>query len=117
MTLDEAQKIVNIYSIFLHHVSGKLIYVFGTNIPESFLPFPIKILEEALNIVAKHYHDSGNLVFAKRLQECIGDLGGYMDDEIAVLLAAETFKNTEWRQAILPQFKKFQKDWIEMLNN
>jgi hypothetical protein len=43
-------------------------------VPESFLPYPADILEEALNIVAKHYFDSGN----KRMSENIKETMSYL---------------------------------------
>jgi hypothetical protein len=113
MTLDEASKIVKIWGIYLEYVGGKLVSLFGAYIPESFLPFPKKTLEEALNIVAEHHHNMGNQDTVKGLQSTIASLLFYTDDEEAILKSAELFNNPSWRKATLPVFKKFQKDWIK----
>jgi len=113
MTLNEADKIVKIWGKYLEYSSGKLVLIFDSYIPESFLPFPKKILEEALNIVAEHYHGMGDNEAAELMQRGIALLLGYTDDEEAILQAAKTFNNPKWREAILPVFKKFHEDWIK----
>jgi hypothetical protein len=113
MTLDKASKIVKIWGVYLEYVGGKLTLIFSACIPESFLPFPIETLEEALNTVAKHHHNMGNKDEVKELHKSIGWLTAYKDDEEAVLQAAKLFNDLGWRKAILPVFKKFQKDWIK----
>ena len=54
MTLVEARKVTQIYGKYLEVIAGKLHIFFLARVPESFLPFPKKILEEAINIVAAH---------------------------------------------------------------
>jgi hypothetical protein len=112
MTFDKANKIVQIWGRYLEYCS-KLNLIFGSYIPESFLPFPKDILEEALNIVAEHYHNLGNINHVKLLQGSIATLAGYKDDEEALLMSAKLFNNPKWREAMLPVFKKFQNDWIK----
>lgn len=114
MTLEEANKIVNIWGRYLEYSSGKLNLIFGAYIPESFLPFKINILEEAINIVAEYHHDLGDKKAVKDLQSTIGYLLGYKDDEEAVLQTAKMFSNKKWRDAMLPVFKNFQNEWLEM---
>jgi hypothetical protein len=114
MTLDKASKIVKIWGIYLEYMGGKLNLIFGACIPESFLPFPIETLEEALNAVAEHHHNMGNKDGVKALDGSFGALTGYKDDEEAVLQAAKLFNDPKWREAMLPVFKKFQKDWIKI---
>ena len=67
VTLEEAQKIFKQWQAY-QEIGDKLHTIFNT-VPESFLPYPAEILEEALNIVAKHYFDSGNRRAAKNIQE------------------------------------------------
>ena len=112
MTFDKASKIVNIWGIYLEYMGGKLNLIFGASIPESLLPFPIETLEQALNTVAEHHHKMGNNDVVKDLHRSIGCLTGYKDDEEAVLQAARLFNDPKWREAVLPVFKRFQKDWI-----
>ena len=113
MTFDEASKIVQIWGRYLEYVSGKVAFLFGASIPESFLPFPKDTLLEALNIVAEHHHKTGNQRGVKLMQETAAALIAYVDDEEALLQAAKNFNDPKWREAFLPALKKFQKDWIK----
>ncbi len=113
MTLNEAVKIIQVWGKYLEYSSAKLMLIFASNIPESFLPFPRKTLEEALNIAAEHYRKMGNDKVVKAMQNSIGFLEAYRDDEEAILQAAKLFNDPKWREAMLPAFKKFHKDWIE----
>ena len=114
MTFQEANKIFQIWGVYLEYVHGKLNFIFGGHIPESFLPFPLKTLEEAINIVAEHYHNMGNQEAVKVIQSGIGWLTAYTNDEEAVLQAAQLLNDPKWREVMLPAFKKFQKDWIKI---
>ncbi|MEK7520048.1 MAG: hypothetical protein AAB581_02290 [Patescibacteria group bacterium] len=113
MTLDEASKIVQIWGIYLEYFQGKLIFIFSASIPESFLPFPLKTIEEAVNIVTEQHHNTGNQEAVRALQVGIAALSAYADDEEAVLSAAKAFNDEKWRQVMLPALKKFQMDWIK----
>jgi hypothetical protein len=114
MNLLEADKIVQIWGRYLEYAQGKLGFIFGAHIPRSFLPFSIEILEEAMNVVAKHHHSMGNYDAAKTVQGGIGVLAMYDDDEEAIIQAAKRFNDPKWREAILPAFKAFQEKWIEL---
>jgi len=74
-------------------------------------------LEEAINTIAEHHHNLGNVKAVRDLQGSIGGLTAYVDDEEAVLETAKLFNNPEWRKAMLPAFKKFQDGWIKMQGN
>jgi len=76
MTLEEANKIFEHWKGY-SEIADKMHKIFLV-VPESFLPYPIDILEEALNIVAKHYFDSGDKRTANIIQETMMlQLGGY----------------------------------------
>ena len=60
MTFNQASKIVDIYGKHLEFFNGKLLILFSGKIPESFLPFSKKTIEEASNMIARHHHDNGN---------------------------------------------------------
>jgi len=113
MTLDEATKIVQIWGKYVEYVDGKIRFLFCGYIPESFLPVPKTILEEAVNILAEHYYNNGNQDAISVLQSTIPLLISYVDDEKAVLKAAEIYNNPSWRETMLPGFKKFQETWIK----
>lgn len=76
MTLDEAQIIFKKWQQY-QEIADKMGTIFLT-VPESFLPYPEDVLEEALNIIAKSYFDSGNKEVANNIQESMGRyLTGY----------------------------------------
>lgn len=113
MTLEEANKIVRVWGTYLEYVHEKLNFVFGSSVPESFLPFSKDVLEEAINIVTEHYYNLDDQKAVKDLQGSVGYLFKYKDDEKAVLQTAKMFNNKKWRESILPTFKDFQNKWIE----
>ena len=116
MELEEASKIVNIWGIHLEHFFGKLIFVFGGKIPESFLPFPAEMIEEAVNVIAEQHHRSGNKEAVKALQSTLGYLVGYVDDREAIERAAEFFIDPRWQEKTLPAFKRAQQEWMSQLS-
>lgn len=76
MTFEEANKIFKRWQSY-QEIADKLGQLFIV-VPESFLPYPVEILEEALNIVAKGYFDSGDKKAADNIQESMGRyLTGY----------------------------------------
>lgn len=67
MTNQEAEKIFKEWQGYVE-IADKLSKIF-TVIPESFLPYPLETMEEALNIIAKKYFDSGNKEISRSIQE------------------------------------------------
>lgn len=116
MELEEANKIVNAWGIHLEYFQGKLTFLFGGNIPESLLPFPIETLEEALNIMAEYHHNNGNEEGCNVMKGGFGWLTAYKNDEEAILQATKNFDNPKWREAMLPALKQFQKKWASEKN-
>lgn len=116
MTFEHADKIVTIYGRYLEYCS-KITFVFLTKIPESFLPFPKDIIEEALNIMAEHYYKIGDMHGVNLMRETCAELIPYIDDEEALLEAAKLFNNKEWRDAFIPSLKQMQKDWLKTQGN
>ena len=97
-------------------------------VPESFLPYPANVLEEALNIIAKYYFDSGN----KKMSEKIKDLmaayllpffkinnktGSRRTDEQAITDMKKTLdlieKDPKLKKAVLKSLKECQNSWIK----
>lgn len=109
MTLDEADKIVRIWGIYLEHFWGKLNIAFMARIPYSFLPFPIKTLEEAINIIAEYYYEQDDKKTMEAIQASIGCLTGFTDDDEAFLNAAKMFNDHKWRKEIIASLNKLQK--------
>ena len=111
MTFDQASKIVDIYGKHLEFFNSKLLILFSGKIPESFLPFSKKTIEEASNMIAKHHHDNGNQSAVDAIQVGIAGLMMYIDDEEALSQTTNSFSSEGWRKAFLPKFKKLQKDY------
>jgi len=106
MTFNEADKIVHIYGRYLEYCSHITI-IFCCRIPESFLPFPKDTLEEALNIMAEHYHKAGDQHRVNLMQDVAITLSTYIDDEEAILEAARNFNDPKCRKEfLLPVLKK-----------
>jgi len=92
----------------------KLFAVFSASIPESFLPFPIDIFEEALNIVAKHYFDIRDHHNSKLLADTIGFLMFYKEDEKAIESFIWKSSLPEVRKIYLENLKKAQNNWLKI---
>lgn len=58
LTLEEVQNIIAVWGAYLEH-SGGLRFLFGINIPESLLPYPLDILQGAINKMEAFYYDQG----------------------------------------------------------
>lgn len=113
MTLDQASEISRIWSLHLEHSFGKLNFIFMASIPESFLPFPKDVIEEALNILAEEQHKYGNRDAVEGVKAAGAFLVAYKDDQEAILQAAKRFSNPEWCNAVIPKFKVCQQTWIK----
>jgi len=114
MTLEKAQKIVNIWGIYIEYFQSKLTILFRNHIPESFLPFPKETLEDAINIIAEYYHNSEDKKAVNVLEESACWLTTYVKDEEAILKTINFFNDKKKRDAILPAFKEFQDKWIKI---
>ena len=104
--------------------------------PESFLPYPVKTLEEALNIVAKDYFDAGDKKMAETIQTTMASyLSSYfMSFEDKKLVALESASADEkmlegmkktidlilgdplLKKTVLENLKKSQESWIGTRN-
>lgn len=113
MTLEKAQKIVHIWGVYVEYFQSKLTILFGSSIPESFLPFPKETIEAANNIMAAYYYKLGNKEVVKVLEETICWLDGYQKDEEAIVETVKKFKDKKMRDAILPAFQDYQDRWIK----
>jgi len=71
MTTEKAEKIFKSWQEYME-IADKLQKILGPSIPESFLPYPPEILEEALNITAEKFFDAGDkrkLKLLKKLKQ------------------------------------------------
>ena len=113
MTLERANKIIEVWGVYLENFQGKLMYVFGGHIPKSFLPVLPEDLEEAINIIAEHHFNLNNREAEKSLKDSIGWLSAYGDDEESIIQTEKLFNDPEWRKVTIPAFRKYQNKWAE----
>jgi len=91
--------------------------IFFTKIPESLLPFPKDIIEQASNMVAEFHHENGNKEAVNAIQACSVSLWTYSNDEESLLEAVKIWNNPEARKTLLPSLKKMQETWIASQGN
>jgi hypothetical protein len=113
VTLDEADKICKVWQAYMEF-HDKLFAVFSGSIPESFLPFPIEIFEEALNIVAKHYFDIRDHRNSKLVADTISFLMLYKKDEKAIESFIWHFSLPDVRKIHLENLKKAHNNWLKI---
>jgi hypothetical protein len=106
MTIEKAQKIIKIWGIYVEYCQSKMTILFRNHIPESFLPFPKDTIEEAVNIIAEYYHNSGDKKAVNTLEESICWLASYKEDEEAILETIRFF-NDKKRRAAITCFQRF----------
>jgi hypothetical protein len=90
-------------------------------VPESFLPYPYDTLEEALNIIAKDYFDSGDAERSKIIQSTMASyLFSVKSDDEAITQMKKTIdlieQNPELKKKILKSLKDCQESWIKSRN-
>ena len=114
MTFKDADKIYKDWKEYME-INDKLLKIFSF-IPESFLPYPIKTLEEAINIVAKSYFDEGDIKTSNIIKNSIGFLVPYKNDEKALedILENYSLKNSKIRKIKLTNLKKAQDSWLKI---
>lgn len=112
MTFNEADKIFKEWQYY-QEFHDKCFKIFMGSIPESFLPFPVKILEEALNIVAKDCFDRGDKKTSDLIANSIGFLLAYEDDAKAIEHILFKLKVPKLRDACLTNLEKARDSWLK----
>lgn len=78
MTFEEVNKIFTDWQSYIE-IADKMGKIF-TVVPESFLPYPVETLTEALNLATKNFLASGDKKTANNIQETMyAHLSGYYD--------------------------------------
>ena len=60
MDLKKAEKVWQDFGLFVAVTHPQLMHIFLSEIPECFLPYPRRVIEEALTIGEKHYVERGH---------------------------------------------------------
>jgi hypothetical protein len=118
MKFDEAQKIFKYFQEYVE-ISDKLSKIFY-KIPESFLPYPLPVLEEAINVLAKNYFDAGDYEKSKTIQSAINFLLFYSKDEEAIESMKQNLtimsQNPELKKTYLENLKSSRDSWAKSKN-
>lgn len=117
MTNEQANKIFKEWQQYVE-IADKLSIIF-TVIPESFLPYPKEVLEEALNIKAKEYFDYGNTKMSKNIQETIASwIWNCESDEEALNKMKKDLElfldNDILRKTILKNLQTSRDSWLKL---
>ena len=115
MIIDTASKIVDIWGKHIEYCS-KLHNIFVPHIPESFLPFPKEIIEEASNIITEQHYKNGDKGKGDSIKNTESFLLYYINDEEAILKSAKLWNESAFREVMLPALKESQKNWIKTQN-
>lgn len=108
LTLEEAENIVQVWGIFLEH-SGGLRTFFGIDIPRSLLPYPIEIIQGALNKMEALYWKAGNKERVKLLEETEMLLMQFSDDKEAIENTIKRLQDEDWQEIVISSIKNYQK--------
>jgi hypothetical protein len=115
MTFEHASKIFKVWQEYVE-ISNKMSIVFHT-LPESFLPYPLKVLEEALNFLAKRYHDAGDIESSELIKSSLGFLAFYSNDESALEEMQKVLNlmadNPSLKEVYLTNLKDARDSWAE----
>lgn len=109
MTLEQANIIVDAYWVHIEHSMKKFMYVFGSAIPEFFLPYPVSTIKEAINIVSAEHQKAGDMKAVTALNSSLSWLMFYKDNAESFAEAAKQFNDPKWRDELIPQLDEFQK--------
>ncbi len=115
MSLEVADVIRLDWAKFLEITHGNLMTLFFTKIPESFLPYPKDTIEEALNVVAEHFHSQGNINAVKSMQSGSPFLYSYVPDKEAIEQAIENWGNKKFIEAVSPHLGELQKKQLQRI--
>ena len=109
LSFEEADNIVAVYGSFLEH-SGGFRFLFGNYMPESLLPYPIAILQGALNRMEEHYFSLGMFDRVKLLKETESFLLECINDKDAIKETLVQFGNKKWQKIFIPNLKNLQEN-------
>jgi hypothetical protein len=111
MTSEEAGRIFKEWQYY-QEFHDKCFRIFMGSIPESFLPFPTRTLEEALNMVAKDHFDRGDKKTSDLIANSISFLSTYQDDAKAIESILFKLKEPKLRDVCLANLKKGRDSWL-----
>ena len=121
MKVDEAFKIYDCWRNEYIEIADKMIELFSI-IPPSFWPYPIDTMIEALEIVSKHFYDTGNIKRSNNIIE-LGSFhfAGCKTDDEAISQIKKYIdlieSNTDLKNTTLKNLKDKQESWVNFRMN
>lgn len=118
MDISEAKQIFDVWCKWVWPCHSMLFAIFRGGIPESFLPYPEDVLNEALTIMANYYYKCGN----KEIAEAIIGARDYVvsfytkDEESVEMLKKELLEIPGTQEALLESISRYKKDWEDWLS-
>lgn len=110
--IEDAKKIMRIYGTFLEYCSVLMLF-FGSNMPESLLPYKKDIIAGALTKMISYYERNGDNKKIRTINETLMMLIGFADDEEAIAALEKKVSDRDWRKTILSSLKERQREMIK----
>ncbi len=107
MDFEFAEKVMKDYGGFIECLKPRLFTIFFHC--ESVLPYAPGLIEDALNITAKYYHEKGDRHMVESIHTCLACLIGYENDEKALTMM-KTFENKKMYDCSLQLIKEYRKN-------
>ncbi len=111
MTTKEADNIFKVWQQWFWPFHSLLFSLFQSNIPESFLPYPKDILNEALDIILQRYNQNSKEYEAINITKS-AVLSFYENDKDAFDMFLRMFEIPEMINIKSDSIKKFTGDWM-----
>jgi hypothetical protein len=117
MTHEQANKIFETWKEFVEF-ADKFHRLFMCGVPESFLPYPHDVLEEALTIISKSYLDDGNKKMYDSIQSTMWSvIGGVKEDaeafeQITKFLSMAS-EHPDLKATVLEKLKECRESWAK----
>lgn len=107
MTLDEADKIRMDFEKFSEITAGKLLALFGSEIPEFLLPYSRERIMQAVEMIAESFKSNGEHKISEGLMANMNFvIAAFVPDEQAIGSAADRFSNQDFLNKYLKKFKE-----------
>ncbi len=115
LSLEQADRVREVWGIFLEFTNGTLLTVFRGAIPESLLPYPKPIIEEALTLLEEHWRAEGNTAAADAMASSQSGLVLYVPDSQALNETTKKLSNKEMLESVKQNINNQQKRNLEYL--
>ena len=112
MDIIEANKVFDVWRKWFWPCHNILFSIFSSSIPESYLPYPIDVLNEALTMIANSH------MYGEISKDIIGTrncLAYYSQDEEALQDLKKKLSIPGIEKTILFTISRYKKDWIDWL--